>query len=193
MPSELIIQQQLLNLKHANATHVMGATWKMQQAGKLDMPDPKRIVARGKERIALDEAERLAALRALTLLQDELARKDIRQEHAISIVLVERMHRQPLLTAGRRSLDAFSAKNDMLWVTTEPALHAMTQGRLTLSEAHSEGVVRIYGNEREKTLFITAYAEIGSVRIDKAVKHLPATAQENIKSSRKTASAGRFN
>lgn len=162
IPSQLILQQQLLNFKYENATHVLGATWTMQQAGRLDMPDPKRIVARGEERIALEEAERRAALRAVSLLQVELARKDIQKSHAISIVLVERMHRQPLLTAGRRSLDAFSAKDDMLFVTTDPALHAMIDGRLTLSDAVSAGVVRIYGADAERAAFLSDFSQIGS-------------------------------
>ena len=66
IPSELIIQQQMLNFKNPNATHVMGATWTLQKAGKLDMPDPERIMARGAKRKEMDEAARLAALRAIT-------------------------------------------------------------------------------------------------------------------------------
>ena len=172
IPSELIIQQQMLNFKNPNATHVMGATWTLQKAGKLDMPDPERIMARGAKRKEMDEAARLAALRAITELQAMASQQDTK-DHAVSIVLVERMHRQRILTAGSRSRDPFSAKNDLLLVTTEPALHAMTKGKLSIKEGVAAGVVRIYGTDDQHSAFMKDYAHIGSMPFDSnSLSHL---------------------
>ena len=163
MPDQLIVARTMLNIQHPDATHVMGATWTLQQEGRLEMPNPDRVVARGAERAALEEAERVAAVQAVYDLKNALHGLS-QGDHAVSIVVVDRMHRERLLPAQPAALGSTPARptDELLMVTTEPALHAMMRGALSIEQAVSLGVIRTYGNDSQQAAFATEFGQIGS-------------------------------
>lgn len=169
MPDQLIMSQTMLNIHYPDATFVIGATWTLQKAGRLKMPDPKRVMARGVKRAELDERERQAALQALFDFKNAMHRVKS-ADHALSIVLVERMHRERIMPLKPISFDALGAdpKDDLLIVTTEPALHAITRGNLTVEDAISLGVMRLYGTDSQKAAFAADFGEIGSQQLETA-------------------------
>ena len=87
------------------------------------MPNPDRVVARGAERAALEEAERVAAVQAVYDLKNALHAAS-KGDHAVSIVVVDRMHRERLLPAQPAALGSTPARptDELLVVMTEPLM-----------------------------------------------------------------------
>ena len=86
------ISRALLSWSYPDASHVSGAIWSGQQAGVLDMPDPKRLMATGAERKFLDDAAFAAVMKALYALAEGFKQTPGEGAHAsVAVVLLENM------------------------------------------------------------------------------------------------------
>ena len=177
MPDQRIIEQTFLNLKYPQAMFVTGATWAMQQSGLLDMPDRERIVATGARRAELDRAALSDALNALGSLGVALHSAS-RQDHRISLVLVERMHWERFLPTPDTAYDPAKIRcfipckievereEDLVLVTSEPVLHAIRKGVLRISEAVELSLMRLYGTEEQVSAFLLDFGAVGAHRLE---------------------------
>ena len=165
--SRLTLSRSALNIAYPDASHVTGAIWRGQRAGELPMPDTARLQARGIERERLDKRaflEATLALRAVgAAMEQQRSDTDI---PAISLVLVESMlwtRFEPLGEGIRvhEHLDT-STENDLVIVTDEPVLHAITKGKLTTQRAHQEGYLRLYGSDQQTQAFLDLFGSLGS-------------------------------
>ena len=163
LPSEVFIQQTFLNIKYSRSMDVSSATWTLQLAGTLQKPDPERMLAIGERRAELDEAARVAALESVAILKDALEAES-RQDHAISIVLIERMHEERLMPRQKLEYDPLASdpEDDLILITTEPVLHAITRGELTIQEGKAFGAVRLYGSDAQRADFASDFGQIGA-------------------------------
>ena len=172
MPEALILKQTLLNMKYPDALFVNGATWRMQQAGRLEMPDRARLMATGAQFDKL-EREALADMKAALASLGEALHSASRQSHEVSLVLVERMHWERFLPAPNTPYDSYQTRcffpcnieteraEDLVLVTSEPALRAIRDGVLPLSQAVDLGLLRLYGEEGQEASFLKDFSDIG--------------------------------
>jgi hypothetical protein len=173
--SALTLRQAFLNHLYPNALYVYGATWELQQKGVLPMPDRQRITAIGAERAAIDTRVKLEMFEALSALRIALDAARIRP-HAVSLVLVERMHWVRYRTEGAIAslLGEYSSfegeatgpgDGDLVVVTNEVVLRAMRAGDITIDRARELGVFRLYGTDARISTFIEDFGNIGGGRL----------------------------
>lgn len=161
------MQQGVLNMLYPEALHVSGATWRQQQAGRLPMPDPRRLVAKGDERARLHAEgypKAAAALHALGLAME--TRQTV--AHAFTITLV----RQMLSTRydGQGAAAPISVelhvdgptRGELLVVTEEPVLHALAAGDMAVAEALDLGLIKLFGTEAQVSAFEADFADLGT-------------------------------
>ncbi len=98
------VQRGVLNFLYPDALHVSGATWALQQAGRLPMPDRRRLSARGEERAKLDAAAYWKARAALTSLGTEMQARQT-APHVAALVLVGPMLWMRYETTDRDRID----------------------------------------------------------------------------------------
>lgn len=173
MPDQLIIKQTVLNITYPDALFVNGATWEMQQAGLLEMPDRERLTATGKLFDDLERAALAETLAALASLGNALHAASTRP-HALSIVLVERVHWERFMPEPDKGYDPLETRcylpcdikreraSDLVLVTSEPALHAIRDGLLPISQAIKLGLLRTYGNDVQMAAFLEDFGAIGT-------------------------------
>lgn len=173
MPDQLIIKQTMLNISYPDALFVNGATWEMQQAGLLDMPSRERLTATGEKFDELESAALSETLEALASLGNALHSAS-RQPHAISLVVVERMHWERFLPQPGQSYDPVETRcylpcdikteraGDLVLVTSEPALRAIRDGVLPVSQAIELGLLRTYGTDAQLASFMEDFGAVGA-------------------------------
>lgn len=168
-PGDLILAQAFLNHHYPDSLHVYGAIWEGQRKGILPMPDREYLTSAGERRIELNEAVRLAAIDALEQLGAHFEVSS-RQRHAISMVLVERMHWARFLPDPATG-NGFSQFNcdaetvgdgDLVVVTNDVVLHAIRTGDMSIARADALGILRLYGTEGQIAAFLSDFGEIGS-------------------------------
>jgi len=78
--------------------------------------------------------------------------------------LVERMHQERMMPRERLAYDplANDPKDDLLVVTTEPVLHAITLGQMTIEQARGYGALRLYGSDAQLVAFLADFGQIGT-------------------------------
>lgn len=171
MPADIILKQAVLGIAYPNAMHVTGARWRAQQAGLLDMPDPKLLRSAGEERVALEAAAHIKALEALDGLGRMLVAAS-RQRHAISIVLVEGMNWARFTPDPESGVSADeqiaiqtadATGDDLVVVFTRTALQGVRRGSLTLAQAEELGLLQLHGSDAQITAFRSDFAEVGKV------------------------------
>lgn len=167
------VQRGAMNFIYPDSLHVFGAIWRMQQAGRLPMPDMTRKMATGDERRALDREAYFKVLRALQSLGASFDMAASRQ-HSIAIVLLEPMmwNRFPVgeeRAALNFELDVRGAEgDDLVVVTDEPVLLAVAEGRLSIAEALDAEAIKLYGGEEKVAAFTSHFKEIGNGAMPKA-------------------------
>ena len=74
------------------------------------------------------------------------------------------MHKERLMPRGQLEYDplAKDPEDDLMLVTTEPVLHAIALEEMTIAEALSHGVVRLYGTDAQLAAFRADFDRIGT-------------------------------
>ena len=156
----------MLDVYYPNALHVTGAIWRAQNNGRLSPPDTSRIGATGKQRDLIDAMAYQRIVKAITTLGAQLSLLSSEdQQEEFSLVLAESALWSRFTLVGKHSLIAIDAGSpggaDLVIVTGEPVVYSMVRGDLTLSDAFTAGMAKLYGDQKKIDQFMVSFGKVG--------------------------------
>ena len=156
----------MLDVYYPNALHVTGAIWRAQNDGRLSPPDTSLIGATGTQRDLIDAMAYQRIVKAITALGTQLSLLSSEdQQEEFSLVLAESALWSRFTLVGKHSLIAIDAGSpgdaDLVIVTGEPVIYSMVRGDLTLSEAFTAGMAKVYGDQKKIDQFMVSFGKVG--------------------------------
>lgn len=161
------IERGSLNWIYPESLHVTGAVWRQQQQGLLDGPDLILMQARGEEYERLLREQYRTTTAALSAFGAEMNEVEVPAGMPnVSLALIEPM----LWTRFVNTSDGVqiehhtdsATKGDLVVITDVPVLEAIDAGKLTVADAHTRGLLRMYGPEEGQRVLLATHGAIGS-------------------------------
>lgn len=170
----MVIRIGILNWYYPDSLHVTGAISDGQRVGELPPIDKRRILAKGRDRVALDlqvYRQITEDLRAMGAALQKMTPPG--QAFSFSLVLVESALWSRLIITDRHVLPAIDvaspAEGDLVVVTGQPVLAAIRSGMLTLDAGIEKGMIKLYGEPEQKVELRQHYGQLGSVPLESEV------------------------
>jgi hypothetical protein len=152
----------LLNWVYPDALHIVGAMAQAVSERRLPAPASGRERDPWGYRLAMQLIDRYA--QQLRMLSGGA------RPPAFSVLLIEPMLWTRFVAEGgdlRAQVHASGPQaEDLVLISGEEVIREIARNRLTLGEAHRQGLIRLYGTLQQVALFLTLYDQVGAIRPD---------------------------
>lgn len=151
----------VLNWVYPDALHVVGAIAKAVGERRLSAPISAERGPWGYHTLVRSLDRHAKQLEQLT---------SERPPPAFSLLLIEPMLWTHFAADGQELRVQVHASGpragDLVLISGEEVIQAITRNRLTIGEAYRHGLTRLYGTEEQAALFLTLFDQVGGVRPD---------------------------
>jgi hypothetical protein len=152
-----------LNLSYPDALHVLGAVASAVMQGRLQPPAAQ---VRGPDLLGVRYRATVTSLE--TLGEEMRAAPGDQAPTPVSLVLIEPMLWTRFVTVSGEERTTIHMtgpqRGDLVVVAGEGAIGEIARGKMSVGEAHSLGLIRLYGSEEQITGFLARYAAVGTAQ-----------------------------